>query len=228
MQNNNQQKINYDKLMQEELEKICKGNVKPTLILHSCCAPCSSYVLRLLQKYFHITVFFYNSNLYPSKEFKKRLKEQKKLIRILNRTCKKNYKKGLYNGTFYETPIKIIKGKYVSKEFYNYIKGHEGQPEGGSRCYLCYNLRLLKTAEFAKNNGFNYFCTTLTVSPYKNATWINEIGKLAQEQYGVPFLHSDFKKNDGYKKSIEYSKEFKLYRQDYCGCEFSFKAKHNH
>ena len=212
--------------MTKELDKIKKVGHKPTLLLHSCCAPCSSYVLKLLQAIFNITVFFYNANLYPSEEYIKRENEQKRLIKILNKECRQNKKNGLYDEqVFYPTPIKIVTTDYSPQEFYAFVKGYEKEFEGASRCYLCYMLRLSKAGSEAKNNKFDYFTTTLTVSPYKNAKWINEVGAIIATKYQVPFLHSDFKKNDGYKKSIEYSREYGLYRQDYCGCEFSLNAK---
>lgn len=220
------QKINYDKLMQEELQKIITGNKKPTLLLHSCCAPCSSYVLKRLQEYFELTVFFYNSNLFPSEEYLKRLAEQKRLIRILNReTEKMQATQGWQEKVFHPTKIKVKTSQFVPKEFYDFVRGYETEFEGAHRCYLCYTLRLNKTAKVASAKGFDYYCTTLTVSPYKNAQWINEVGEMLSKKYNIPFLFSDFKKNDGYKKSIEYSKEYKLYRQDYCGCEFSLANK---
>ncbi len=225
----NGKNINYNLLMEQELDKIVKLNVKPTLLLHSCCAPCSSYVLKLLQKYFNITVFFYNSNLFPTDEYLMRLKEQKRLIRLLNKECKEKLLNGEIKETdvFVETPIKIKTVKFVPKEFYSFIKGYEKDLEGSNRCYLCYLLRINKTAVVAKKSNYHYFATTLSVSPYKNSKWINEVGALVSKKTGANFLFADFKKNDGYKKSIEYSKEYGLYRQIYCGCEFSFIEKKN-
>ena len=220
------QKINYDQLMQEELDRVVQSGKKPTLLLHSCCAPCSSYVLKRLQKFFEITVFFYNVNLYPTEEYNLRLAEQKRLIRILNKVQQKSEKEGSFeHPIFHETPIKIKTGKYNPKEFYEFVEGFEKELEGAKRCYLCYTLRLNKTAKVASKLGFDYYCTTLTVSPYKNAQWVNEVGQLLSEKYNIPFLFSDFKKNDGYKKSIEYSEQYHLYRQNYCGCEFSLQNK---
>lgn len=218
--------VNYDLLMKEEIDKILKSNKKPSLLLHSCCAPCSSYVLKLLQKYFNITVFFYNSNLYSSQEYLKREEEQRKLIKILNAEAKERFEAGKFeDAVFYETEIKVETTEFVPEEFYAFVKGYEKEFEGSPRCYLCYMLRLSKTGKVAKEKNYDYFCTTLTVSPYKNAHWINEVGKIISNKEKVKFLHSDFKKNDGYRKSIEYSKEYDLYRQDYCGCEFSLQAK---
>lgn len=219
--------INYNELMEQELKKIVKTNAKPTLILHSCCAPCSSYVLKLLQEYFNITVFFYNSNLYPSEEYLRRLKDQKKLIRALNKECKEKRMNGEISPSdiFMPTPIKMKTGEFVPQEFYDFVKGYEKELEGSNRCYLCYMLRLNKTAEVAVQNNYHYFATTLSVSPYKNSKWVNEVGEMVAKKRGAKFLFADFKKNDGYKKSIEYSKEYGLYRQNYCGCEFSYNAK---
>ncbi len=196
-------KINY----QIELEKIItnniKNNVRPTLLLHSCCGPCSSYVLTYLNKYFTITVFYYNPNIYPSAEFIKRKNEQVKLINKLN------------------LGIEFIEGIYEDDIYNNFIKGLEEEKEGGNRCFRCYELRLEKTALLAKNKGFDYFSTTLSVSPYKNSDKLNEIGRKLEEKHNIKYLYADFKKKDGYKKSIVLSKEYNLYRQEYCGCKYS-------
>ncbi len=227
MEQKKPQKMNYNELMVNEMNRItATQTTKPTLLLHSCCAPCSSYVLKRLQKFFQITVFFYNSNLFPTQEYELRLKEQKRFVRALNRECKRKQENGEFeNQIFHETPIAMKTGKFVPQEFYDFVKGYETNFEGSPRCYLCYMLRLNKAGEVAAKKPFHYFCTTLTVSPYKNAEWINEVGAIVSKKHGVPFLHSDFKKDDGYKKSIEYSKEYHLYRQNYCGCEFSLQAK---
>jgi predicted adenine nucleotide alpha hydrolase (AANH) superfamily ATPase len=218
--------INYELLMQKELDNILSLGKKPTLLLHSCCAPCSSYVLKLLQQYFEITVFFYNSNLYPSQEYLKREQEQRRLIEILNLECYEKLEKGEFeDSVFHPTEIKFKTTDYAPEEFYEFIKGYENEFEGSPRCYLCFMLRLSKSGKVAKENNFDYFCTTLTVSPYKNANWINQIGAIIAEKENIKFLHSDFKKKNGYIKSIEYSKKYNLYRQDYCGCEFSLSAK---
>lgn len=193
---------------QKEMEKIVE-NVKtsrPTLLLHSCCAPCSSYCLELLNKYFDIDIIFYNPNMDSSEEFTKRLLEQKRLIEEMQLSS-----------------ISVFEITHNENEFLNCIKGHEQALEGGSRCKLCYELRLQKTAEYAKQNGYEYFTTTLSISPLKNAAWINQIGLSLAEKYGVNFLLSDFKKKGGYQRSIELSKKFNLYRQNYCGCRFSKK-----
>jgi len=216
-------KVNYNLAMEKQIALVHTGESKPTLLLHSCCAPCSSYVLRVLQKYFNITVFYYNPNLYPDKEYTLRLKEQKRLIKIYNKQAKQKNRSGenKVSDIFIETPIKIKTLKFNTKEYYNAIKGKEDSKERGERCYLCYKLRINKTAIYASKLGYDYFATTLTVSPYKVTEWINEIGEAEGLISGVSYLFSDFKKNDGYKKSIEYSKEFGLYRQDYCGCKYS-------
>ena len=192
---------------QIELEKIIEGNKDkiPSLLLHSCCGPCSSYVLEYLSKYFNITVYYYNPNMDTEDEFIKRLNEQ---IKVINKLPSIN-------------KIKLIEGKYTPEYYLNYIKGLENELEGGNRCHKCYNLRLEETAKLAKKLNFDYFCTTLTVSPYKNAKVINELGKNLENKYNISYLYSDFKKKEGYKRSIELSKEYDLYRQDYCGCVFS-------
>ncbi len=218
--------VNYHLLMQKEISKILTTQKKPNLLLHSCCAPCSSHVLKTLQTHFNLTVFFYNSNLYPSQEYLRREAEQKKLIKALNKEHNQIMaNSGYEDKVFHPTEIKMIDADYNPQEFYEFIKGYEHEFEGSPRCYLCYMLRLSKTGKVAKQKSFDYFCTTLTVSPYKNADWINQAGMIIAQKEGVKFLNSDFKKNDGYKKSIQYSKKYNLYRQDYCGCEFSLAAK---
>ena len=177
----------------------------PTLLLHSCCAPCSSYTLEYLSRYFSITVFYFNPNISPKAEFDKRFAEQKRLIETLPS----------------ENKISLICGDYNYDEFLNIARGYESVPEGGERCFRCYRMRLEKTAELAKQNGFDYFCTTLSISPLKNSQKINEIGFNVAEKYGVKWLPSDFKKREGYKRSIELSREYDLYRQNFCGCVFS-------
>lgn len=222
------QNVNFDLLMQKQIDNIVQKGFKPTLLLHSCCAPCSSFVLERLQNYFEISIYFYNSNMYPAKEFEKREAEIKRLIKLLNDDCNQKQKENSFeDSVFHPTPIKMINAPFNPEDFYEAIKGHENQPERGSRCYLCYALRIEKTGKVAKAEKFDFFTTTLTVSPYKNANWINKVGKEVSEKEGVEFLYSDFKKNNGYKKSIELSKRYKLYRQDFCGCEFSYKAKKN-
>lgn len=190
---------------QKELEKLIENlDHKPTLLLHSCCAPCSSYVLEYLEPFFEITVLYYNPNIEPKEEYLKRKEEQINFIKKVHPN------------------IKILDVEYDNTIYNNEIKGLEHEKEGGSRCYKCYKLRMEKTAFLAQNN-YEYFGTTLTVSPHKNATYINEIGKQLEQKYQTKFLISDFKKNEGYKRSIVLSKEYNLYRQNYCGCKYSKK-----
>ena len=195
---------------QKEMERIIEGlrGEKKSLLLHSCCAPCSSAVLEKLQEIFEITVFYYNPNISEDTEYRKRVEEQKRLIEAFNR------KKP-------DCIIKIIDGDYEPQEFYAIAKGLENCPEGGERCFKCYALRLEKTAQLAKELKFDYFTTTLTISPLKNAGKLNEIGEEMALKYETTFLPSDFKKKEGYKRSIELSKEYDLYRQNFCGCAFS-------
>lgn len=189
-----------------ELEKIISNlNDTPTLLLHSCCAPCSSYVLNYLSDYFKITVLYYNPNISPIEEYEKRKQEQ---IRLINEMSFKN-------------KVSIMDCDYDNDKFELLACGLENEKEGGARCFKCYNLRLEKTAILAKENSFDYFGTTLTVSPYKNSKKLNEIGSILEEKYEIPYLYSDFKKKEGYKKSIEFSKQYNLYRQNYCGCKYS-------
>lgn len=197
-------KRNYSR----ELENIIRenSNKKPSLLIHSCCAPCSSYVLEYLSNYFDITLFFYNPNISPKSEFDYRESELKRLVSEMT----------------IDSSIDIIVPEYNDREFYNTVKGFEHLPEGGERCFRCYELRLAEAFEYAKEKGFEYFTTTLSISPYKNAEKLNEIGeRLAEKSEGIRWLPSDFKKKNGYKRSIELSKEYNLYRQDYCGCIFS-------
>ena len=210
-------RVNY----QRELDKILEGlearggetaSEPPALFLHSCCAPCSSYVLEYLCPCFRITVFYYNPNISASEEYQKRVTEQKRLIAAYN-TEKKGY------------PIEIIEGDYEPGRFYEIARGLEDCPEGGERCFQCYELRLRETAERAKAGGYDYFCTTLSISPLKNAEKLNEIGLALGEEYGVSWLPSDFKKRNGYKRSVELSAEYGLYRQNYCGCVYSKEAR---
>ena len=207
---------NYQKELDKLLENL-KTNEVPTLFLHSCCAPCSSYVLEYLRQYFKITVFYYNPNISKEAEYQKRVDEQKRLIGTYNEQA---FKQGREQERKWY-PIKIIEGDYEPEAFYEISKGLEQCPEGGERCFACYELRLRKTAELAAEGKFDYFTTTLTISPLKNANKLNEIGERLEKEYGIKWLTSDFKKRDGYKRSIELSKEYGLYRQDYCGCVYS-------
>lgn len=201
---------------QKELEKIlCKPEEKgKRLFLHSCCAPCSSYVLEYLSIYFRITIFYYNPNITFEEEYQRRVEEQKRLIDTLNQK-----KQGF--------EIDFVEGDYVPELFYEMAKGHERDKEGGERCFLCYELRLREAAILAKRGEYDYFTTTLSISPLKNAERLNEIGERLSKEYGIAYLVSDFKKKNGYKRSIELSKEYDLYRQDYCGCVYSKVEREN-
>lgn len=198
--------VNYARQLDHLLEQPeTKGK---HLFLHSCCAPCSSYVLEYLRSFFSITVFYYNPNITEDAEYRKRVIEQKRFI-------------GIFNAMGDAYPIEIVEGDYVPEQFFAMSRGYEKCPEGGERCFRCYEMRLRETALQAKKAGADYFTTTLTISPLKNAAKINEIGQQLSEELEVPFLPSDFKKKNGYKRSVELSKEYDLYRQDYCGCIFS-------
>ncbi len=199
------QTINYQKKLDQLIDGFIKEKRVPTLLLHSCCAPCSSYCLEYLAQYFSITIFYYNPNISPASEYERRAAEQQRLIEELNAPY----------------PIKFRLGNYDADRFYAMAKGLEKEPEGGKRCFGCYELRLKEAAIAAKELGFDYFTTTLSISPHKNATKLNEIGEAVGEEYGVTYLPSDFKKKNGYKRSVELSKEHHLYRQDYCGCVYS-------
>ncbi len=203
----NLQKINYQKELEKLLTQVEAEQRVPTLLIHSCCAPCSSYVLEYLSEYFKITVFYYNPNIYPESEYTKRIAEQQKLIREMK----------------FRYPVSFLAGEYDKEKFYEMAAGMEDLKEGGARCMKCYELRLSEAARQAVAGGFEYFTTTLSISPMKNAQKLNEIGLRVGEEYGVKYLVSDFKKKNGYKRSIELSKEYGLYRQDYCGCEFSMR-----
>ncbi|MDE6233664.1 MAG: epoxyqueuosine reductase QueH [Lachnospiraceae bacterium] len=204
-------KINYQRVLDKLIECIeAEGNT-PSLLLHSCCAPCSSYVLEYLSNHFSITVLYYNPNIFPIEEYEYRIEEQKRLIDLLPAKHK----------------ISFIRTDYEPERFYNAIKGYEDIPEGGERCFKCYELRLREAAEYAHRGDFDYFTTTLSISPLKNAQKLNEIGLRLEEEYGVKYLCSDFKKKNGYKRSVELSAEYNLYRQNYCGCVFSKKESEN-
>lgn len=193
--------MNYQKQLDDIISQL--GSEKPRLLLHACCAPCSSYVLEYLSSIFDITLFFANPNITPFKEYQKRLDELKRLVKEM------------------KLDIDIKEDNYNADEFYAIAKGLENAPEGGERCKKCYRLRLEKAAREAKLGEYDYFTTTLSISPHKNAAWINEIGGELENEYSVKFLPSDFKKKNGYKRSIELSKQYGLYRQNFCGCEFS-------
>lgn len=203
---------NYSKELEQILED--DKNKGKRLFLHSCCAPCSSYVLEYLRRFFDITVFYYNPNITEQEEYVKRVAEQKRLIVEFNRQLEDGTIAGAY-------PIEVIEGDYQRELFFDSVKGLENCKEGGERCFVCYEMRLRETVKRAKELEADYFTTTLTISPLKNAAKLNEIGERLAQEYGVPFLPSDFKKKNGYKRSIELSKEYNLYRQDYCGCIYS-------
>ena len=200
-----QQKQNYQRILDKTIEQLGKEGKVPSLLLHSCCAPCSSYVLEYLSEYFKITVLYYNPNISPKEEYEARVREQKRLIGEMDFTY----------------PVSFLEGSYVPEDFYEMAKGHENDKEGGERCFLCYEMRLREAAEAAKMGNFDYFTTTLSISPLKNAQKLNEIGIRLAKEYGIAYLMSDFKKKNGYKRSVELSAEHHLYRQDYCGCVFS-------
>lgn len=199
-------KENYSNKCEEILNNLIE---KKKLLLHSCCGPCSSYVISYLTNYFDITILYYNPNIYPYEEYLKRKEEQIKVINKLNKISKNN--------------VDILDCDYDNDKYEEKIKGLENEPEKGKRCEVCYNLRMEKTAKLAKEKKYDYFCTTLSVSPYKNAYLINIIGENLEKKYQVKWLYSDFKKKDGYKKSIQLSQKYNLYRQNYCGCVYSKK-----
>ena len=200
------EKQNFQLIMERQLETL-KGGER--LLLHSCCGPCSSYVLDVLTKHFDVTLLYYNPNIYPSEEYQKRLAEQ---LRLLDEMP-------------FEKSVSYMACEYDEGEFLQAAKGLESEREGGARCEKCFRLRLNKTAFEAQKNGFDYFTTTLSVSPHKNAQMLNEIGKELEKEYGVKYLYADFKKKDGYKKSVKLSEEYNLYRQDYCGCRFALSQQ---
>ncbi len=200
------EKINYQNKLLEIIKTL---ENKPKLLLHSCCGPCSTQVIDFLCDYFDITVFYYNPNIEPLEEYEKRKKEQ---LRFLSE--------------FKKADIHFLDCDYANQDFQEIAKGLEQEKEGGARCHKCYYLRLYKTAEMAKEKKFDYFGTTLTVSPYKNSQVINKIGETIANSLNVPYIYGDFKKNDGYKKSIEFSKFYQLYRQDYCGCLYGKENSH--
>ena len=198
-------KRNYQKELDRTIAEIQQRGEVPKLLLHVCCAPCSSYCLEYLSEYFEITVFYFNPNISIKEEYEHRLNEEKRYISLKE----------------FKHPIKITESRYDPQEFFAAVKGLEREPEGGLRCRECFKLRLEESAKKAKELGFDYFTTTLTISPLKNAELLNEIGAQMGVKYGVSWLYSDFKKKEGYKRSIELSREYDLYRQNYCGCVFS-------
>ncbi len=201
-------KRNYQKELDQLIQTLSERGEVPRLLLHSCCAPCSSYVLEYLSQYFQITVLFYNPNIYPPEEFGKRVEEEARLIGEME----------------FVYPVELIRGNYDPAEFYDAARGLEREPEGGARCAACFRLRLQAAAKAAKEGGFDFFTTTLTISPLKSAPLLNEIGQEIGQEYGIPFLPSDFKKKNGYRRSVELSEEHGLYRQNYCGCIYSIRT----
>ncbi len=201
-------KTNYQLVLDRTLKEISDSGRVPPLLLHSCCAPCSSYCLEYLSEYFDITVFYFNPNI-EDEEFERRYKEQVRLVSELET----------------KHPVKVVKGVHDTGSYYKAVAGHEQDPEGGKRCRLCFELRLEEAAKVAKEKGFDYFTTTLSISPLKDSELLNSIGGNLSEKYGVRYLYSDFKKKNGYLRSIELSKKHSLYRQDYCGCVFSKSRK---
>ncbi len=202
-------KENYQRQCEECIAAHTTAGEVPTLLLHSCCAPCSSYVLEYLSEHFAVTVLYYNPNIYPDEEYAHRVREQEEFIR---RFPSKH-------------PIAFLEGAFDKNRFYDTVRGMEHLPEGGARCFACYELRLREAAAEAAARGMDYFCTTLSISPLKNAEKLNEIGARLAAEYGVRYLPSDFKKKNGYKRSTELSREYGMYRQDYCGCVFSVRGE---
>lgn len=202
-------KQNYHLKMLDIINESCSEEREPTLLLHSCCAPCSSYCLEFLSQYFKITVFYYNPNIYPPEEYFMRAEEQERFVNIFPA----------------KHAITYVEGAYNTDKFYEMAKGMEHLPEGQERCFACYELRLRETVEYAKVKGFDFFTTTLSISPLKNADKLNEIGRKLELEYGVSYLYSDFKKKNGYKRSTEISNEYGMYRQNYCGCVYSKKER---
>ena len=203
------QKINYDNVLKELIKEWEKNNFRPKILIHSCCAPCSTYVLEYLSEISDITIFFSNSNIHPKKEYIKRMLVQKDFVEEFN---KRNDKK-----------IKFLADEYSPNKFISAVKGHEEDREGGDRCHICYEMRLDSSAQKAEELGYDYFASALTLSPKKNATVINEAGYVLQEQVSIYYLPSDFKKNNGYRRSVEMCNDYNIYRQCYCGCVFAAK-----
>lgn len=198
-------RTNYQALLDEIIADLTKSGIRPTLLMHACCAPCSSYVIEYLSEYFDITLLYYNPNIFPESEYNFRSKELERLVSEMS---------GIKN-------VRTVTEIYNPKEFEDIALGLETLPEGGERCMKCYRLRLEYSAKYAKLHGFDYFCTTLSISPHKNAAALNRIGNELSGEYGVKYLPSDFKKRNGYRRSCELSEQYGLYRQNYCGCRFS-------
>ncbi len=219
----NGQKVNYQRELDRVLEQLAAaggGDKAPRLLLHSCCGPCSSYVMEYLREYFRLTVFYYNPNITEEAEYRKRLEEEKRLIRAYNEQVRTGNFAGMHS-TERAGTIDILEAPYDPQVWREAVRGMEDLPEGGARCAVCFRLRLLKTAREAVRGGYDYFTTTLTISPLKDAQRLNAIGMACARQTGAVWLPGDFKKRNGYRRSVELSQAFCLYRQDYCGCEFS-------
>lgn len=202
------QNINFYKSMESQIQSLDPFAPKKKLLLHCCCAPCSSHCLEFLSQYFYITAYFYNPNITDDQEYMKRFSELKRFV----------------NEVYEESDVDVHLEEHESEKFLKLAKGKEDLLEGGARCYECYNLRMKKSAEYASLHNYDFFTTTLSISPHKNAFWINEIGTELSKIYGISYLYSDFKKKNGYKRSIELSKQYHLYRQNFCGCEFSRRS----
>ena len=198
-------KINYQIEMERELKRLADAKKRPVLVLHSCCAPCSSACLERLHEAFELVLYYYNPNISPEAEFRLRAEEQARLIREMP----------------LQDDVRMVEGEYEPQLFYERVRGHEGDPEGGERCGICFEMRLRKTAEYARSIGAEYFTTTLSISPLKDAQRLNGLGEAIAAEFGLRYLCSDFKKKDGYRRSCVLSEEYGLYRQDFCGCVFS-------
>ncbi len=197
--------LNYQKLLDEKMAELEREGKVPSLLLHACCAPCSTYTLEYLSRCFEITIYFYNPNIDTEEEYELRLEELNRLIKEMPLRNK----------------VSLISGTYEPERFYKSAEGMETLSEGGARCFYCYSLRISEAAKAAKENNMDYFTTTLSISPHKDAEWINSLGEKYEKEYEIPYLYADFKKNGGFHRSTELSKEYGLYRQDYCGCKFS-------
>lgn len=200
-------KINYQRQMEQALAALPQTGARPQLLLHACCAPCSSAVLERLAQHFDLTILYYNPNIYPAAEYHRRETELERFVRQAG----------------YSYPV--VELPYEPEEFYAAVRGLENEPEKGERCTACYRLRLEQAARYAAANGFAWYCTTLSISPMKDPVRINALGAAMGERYGVRFLPSEFRKKDGYKRSLQLSAEYGLYRQEYCGCVFSMRAR---
>lgn len=201
-------KINYHKRLEKTIASSCSDGRRPLILLHSCCGPCSSYVLEYLTQYFDILLYFFNPNIHPETEYIKRLETQKDVLKKMNLSAS----------------VRLIEGGYDPELFFKAVNGFENEPEGGKRCEICIKMRIKAAAKAAKEYNADFFATTLTVSPHKNEIYINETGNALQIEEGIPYLESDFKKKNGYKRSIELCREYNFYRQNYCGCVFSINT----